>query len=95
MMQVAMQTASALLLLILAVGLAMIFRVKSPSEKIMVSQFLATVSIGWLLLQGTLREASSLFDVGLLFALLATLTTVAFVFCGSDAEEEARDGDRR
>lgn len=94
-MELLMQAASAILLLILAIGLAMIFRVKSRSEKIMVTQFLATVSIGWLLLQGQLTGKSYLFDVGLLFALLATLTTVAFVHHKNDGEEEGNDADSR
>lgn len=87
-MEILMQTASAILLLILVVGLAMIFRVKSPSEKIMVTQFLATVSIGWLLLKGQLTGKSYLFDVGLLFALLATVVTVAFVYYKNKGKEE-------
>lgn len=91
-MELLMQAASAMLLLILAIGLAIIFRVKSRSEKIMVTQFLATVSIGWLLLKGQLTGKSYLFDVGLLFALLATLTTVAFVH-RKDGEEEGDDAD--
>ena len=88
-----MQVASAILLLILVVGLAMIFRVKSRSEKIMVTQFLATVSIGWLLLKGQLSGKSYLFDVSLLFALLATVITVAFVYFKNGGDEEGHDAD--
>ncbi|MDJ0621611.1 MAG: MrpF/PhaF family protein [Desulfocapsaceae bacterium] len=88
-----MQVASAILLLILVVGLAMIFRVKSRSEKIMVTQFLATVSIGWLLLKGQLSGKSYLFDVSLLFALLATVITVAFVYFKNGGDEEGHDSD--
>lgn len=93
MIELLMQVASAILLVILVIGLAMLFRLKSRSEKIMVTQFLATVSIGWLLLQGQLSGRSYLFDVGLLFALLATLTTVAFVHYRNDGEKEKNDGD--
>ena len=74
-----MQTAAVVLLLILVIGLAMLFRMKGRSEKIMVTQFLATVSVGWLMLKGYLSAKTYLFDVGLVFALLATLTTVSFI----------------
>ena len=88
-----MQAASAILLLILVTGLAMLFRLKNRSEKIMVTQFLATVSIGWLLLKGQLTGKPYLFDVGLLFALLATLATVAFVYYRKSEEKGRHDAD--
>lgn len=89
-----MQAAAAFLLLILIIGLAMLFRMKGRSERIMVTQFLATVSVGWLMLEGYLSAKTYLFDVGLIFALLATLTTVAFVRYKDGKIEEEADADR-
>jgi len=85
------QAIAGFLLLILAIGLAMIFRLENRADKIMVTQFLATVSIGWLLLMGLLTDSTYLFDVGLLFALLATLATIAFVRHDSARREETAD----
>ena len=90
-MTVLLQIAAGILLLILAIGLGMVLRMKQRSERIMVTQFLATVSVSWLLLAGLLSGNTSLFDVGLLFALLAVLTTVAFVHYKNGGAMEGED----
>ena len=64
------------------------------ADRIMATQFLATVSVGWLLLAGQVSGKTYLFDAALLFALLATLTTVAFVHYKSDKTEGGDDANR-
>jgi multicomponent Na+:H+ antiporter subunit F len=86
--------AAGILLLILAIGLIIVFRMKDRADRIMATQFLATVSVGWLLLVGQVSGKTYLFDVALLFALLATLTTVAFVHYKSDETEGGDDANR-
>jgi multicomponent Na+:H+ antiporter subunit F len=68
-----------LLLLLLGAGFLLLFRVRRRAEKIIVTQLLASGCVAWLLIMGAAREEESLYDIGLMFALLAALTTIAFV----------------
>ncbi|HBH27319.1 MAG: hypothetical protein N839_0011085 [Desulfofustis sp. PB-SRB1] len=93
-MVVGFTIAAGILLLILAIGLIIVFRMEDRADRIMATQFLATVSVGWLLLAGQVSGKTYLFDAALLFALLATLTTVAFVHYKSDKTEGGDDANR-
>jgi multicomponent Na+:H+ antiporter subunit F len=70
---------SLLLLLLLGAGFLLLFRVQRRAEKIIVTQLLASGCVAWLLIMGAAMDEESLYDIGLVFALLAALTTIAFV----------------
>ena len=82
--------ASAAQLLLLLAGLVLLARRRRRVDMIMVTQLLATLCVGLLLTLGEAVARTELFDVALVLALLAVITTLAFVRLGWRGEEVRR-----
>jgi multicomponent Na+:H+ antiporter subunit F len=81
--------AAVFLLANVLVGLARVFRRPSPAEAMLAGQLFGTTGIAILLLLAEAVAAPPLRDVALVFALLAVLTTAAFVRRGWTRREGA------
>ena len=71
-------------------GLVLLLRRRRRVDLIMVTQLLATLCVGMLLTLGEAVGRPELYDVALVLALLAVITTLAFVRMGWRAEEAGR-----
>lgn len=67
------------LLLNLVAGLVRVYRGPAPGDRMLAVQLFGTTTVAILLLLAEAAALPALRDVALLFVLLATLTTVAFV----------------
>lgn len=67
------------LLLLLAGGMLLVFRFHRRDEKIMVVQLLNSMGVALLLVLAEALGDRTLYDVGLVFVVLASVSTVAFV----------------
>ena len=72
---------AAFLLLTILLGLWRVFRGPAPADRMTASQLFGSTGIAILLLIGAAAEKTVAADVGLIFALLAALSTTAFVRC--------------
>lgn len=81
------------LLVSLCGGLYQLIRGPTPGDRMLACQLFGTVAVAVLILIGVSRNDSSLIDIALIFALLATVTMVAFIRCAWP--EEDIDGSRR
>jgi multicomponent Na+:H+ antiporter subunit F len=75
------------LLLNLAVGMLRVYWGPTAGDRIMAAQLFGTTTVAILLLLAEAMDIGALRDVALLFVLLATLITVAFVNLPSQPEE--------
>lgn len=69
------------LVLNLAVGLTRVIRGTSRADRMIAAQLLGTTGVGILVVLWQALGVSALLDVALVFAILAAVTTVAFVTC--------------
>ena len=67
------------LLLNLGAGMWRVLRGPTAADRMLAAQLFGTTAVAILLLLGKTTENTSLYDVALVFALLAALTAVAFV----------------
>ncbi len=67
------------LLSTIVIGLVRVERGPSPADRMLAAQLFGTAGVGMLLLLAEGLGMPSLRDVGLVFALLAAMTVVAFV----------------
>ena len=72
-------TFAGFLLLTIAVGLIRVARGPTYADSMIAAQLFGTTGVAILLLLGSALDISALYDVALVFVLLAALTTVAFV----------------
>ena len=79
------------LLLNLGLGMIRIHRGPSEADRMLAAQLLATTAIGILLLLSQTEAGLYAIDVAILFALLAAITTLAFVRKGW-SQVEAKHG---
>ena len=79
------------LLLNVLAGLIRVARGPTQADRVLVAQLFGTTGVAVLLLLAGDPGASSLRDVALLFALLASITVIAFVRL-EKIEEESGDG---
>lgn len=70
---------AAFLLLNISAGLARILRGPTTIDCLLEAQLFGTVGVATLLMLASALKAVALYDVALVFALLAAVTTVAFV----------------
>lgn len=86
-------TVALFLLMTLLVGVVRILRGPEPVDRVMAAQLFGTTGLAILLLLAEAEQSPDLRNVALVFALLAVLTTVAFVKRAApdkDPEEEVR-----
>ncbi len=70
---------AAILLLTLIGGLVRVARGPTPPDRMLAAQLMGTTGVGVLLLLSQALDRQSLVDVALVFSLLATVASVAFV----------------
>ena len=73
---------AAFLLITILLGLWRVFHGPTPADRMTASQLFGSTGIAILLLIGAAAGESIAADVGLIFALLAALSTTVFVRCG-------------
>jgi len=78
-MQVIYSAMALFLLMTLVAGLWRILRGPTPADRMLAAQLFGTTAVASLLLLAQALERSYLRDVALVFALLATVTAVAFI----------------
>ena len=78
---------AAFLLLNLGAGMAVVFRGRRAADRVIAAQLFGTTTVAILLLLAEATGVAALRDVGLVFVLLATLLTVAFVRLPTKPEE--------
>jgi multicomponent Na+:H+ antiporter subunit F len=84
----ALTTGLALFLLLnLAVGMLRVYWGPTAGDRILAAQLFGTTTVAMLLLLAEAMDLAALRDVALVFVLLATLITVAFVNLPSRPEE--------
>ena len=81
-----------LFLLTIAIGLIRVLRGPTPADSMIAAQLFATTGVATLLLLGTAQQAPALYDVALIFVLLAALTTVAFVIYSWPQQSTTAEG---
>lgn len=81
---------AAFLLLNLAAGLLRVYRGPSGADRIIAAQLFGTTTVAMLALLAMVAGQPGLFDVALVFVLLATVLTVAFVRLPSRSQERER-----
>lgn len=74
-----LELASLVLLIALVLGLVRIWRGPTLGDRMLAAQLFGSTGVGFLLLQAELSEQPALRDVALVLALLAIMTSVAFV----------------
>jgi len=89
-------SASAFVVLMVALGLVRVARGPGRAERMMAAQLLGTGAIGALLLFGAASGESAVFDVALTLALLSAFASIAFVKFAlrqdvADADDAADD----
>lgn len=67
------------LLLTIIIGLVRIFRGPTPADRMLAAQLFGTTGVAILLLLAEAEARPELRDLGLIYALLAAITSVAFV----------------
>ncbi len=88
---------AAVLLLLLLLGLLRIWRGPAPADRMQASQLFVTTGVALLLVLAESQAEPALRDVALVLALLAVLSTVAFVtrimrIASADSAGEQHDG---
>ena len=78
-MNVVWTALAAILLLTLIGGLVRVARGPTPPDRMLAAQLMGTTGVGVLLLLSQALNRQSLVDVALVFSLLATVASVAFV----------------
>jgi multicomponent Na+:H+ antiporter subunit F len=68
-----------ILLASLCVGMVQVLRGPTPGDRMLAGQLFGTVAVAVLVLMDQLSDTTPLVDVALVFALLASVTVVAFV----------------
>ncbi|ABI56093.1 monovalent cation/H+ antiporter complex subunit F [Alkalilimnicola ehrlichii MLHE-1] len=86
-MDTALLLVAVFLLLNLLAGLVRVWRGPTPADRMLAAQLFGTTTVAVLLILAQAMELAALRDVALLFVLLATLVSVAFVRLPSRAEE--------
>lgn len=79
MMNVLSVIVATVLLILIALGLLRILWGPTPADRMLAAQLFGSTGVAILLLLGRGTETESLQDVALVFALLAVVSTVAFV----------------
>jgi multicomponent Na+:H+ antiporter subunit F len=79
------------LLLNLGAGMWRVLRGPTASDRMLAAQLFGTTAVGILLLHAEATGSAALRDVALVFALLATVTAVAFVRRAWQGPEDAND----
>ncbi len=72
-----------LLLLSILAGLIRVLRGPRPAERMMAAQLFGTAAVAILLILSRIMDSPALLDVAMVFALLASVTLVAFVVLAS------------
>ena len=67
------------LLVTLLIGLVRVVRGPTPTDSMMAAQLMGSTGLGLLIMFARMLNMSALVNVALVFALLAAVTTVAFV----------------
>lgn len=83
---------AAFLLLNILLGLWRVVRGPRPADRMMSAQLFGTTGLAIVLLLGEASGQRSAADVGLVFALLAALSAVAFVRCARRIPRREREG---
>lgn len=86
-MDAALLLVAVFLLLNLLVGLIRVWRGPTPADRLLAAQLFGTTTVALLLILAEAMHLPGLRDVSLLFVLLATLLSVAFVHLPRGAEE--------
>lgn len=92
-MAVAYPIAAVVLLLTLIAGLLRIWWGPTAADRMLAGQLLGTTGVALLLVLGDWLQHAALRDVALTLALLALLSTVAFVARAWDSDQAQRPGD--
>jgi len=77
----------------LVAGLWRVLRGPSLADRMLAAQLFGTTAVAVLVLLGQAEDAPALYDVALVFALLAAVTAVAFVCRAWAAEAAVRSDD--
>ncbi|MDF2094536.1 monovalent cation/H+ antiporter complex subunit F [Aquibaculum arenosum] len=72
---------AAFLLLTILLGLWRVLRGPAPADRMMAAQLFGTTGLATVLLLGAASDQGAAVDIALTFALLAALSSVAFVRC--------------
>lgn len=86
---------TALVLLMVALGLLSVLRGPTRADRMMAAQLFGTGGIAALLLVGTATGVEAVVDVALTLAVLAAFASVAFVKAGWQATGDAGEEDRK
>ena len=73
-----------LLLLTLLLGLIRVFRGPSRADRMLAAQLFGTTGVATVLILALVTGTEALFDVALVMAVLAPITSVAFVHLGGE-----------
>jgi len=86
-------SASAFVVLMVALGLVRVARGPGRAERMMAAQLLGTGAIGALLLFGAASGESAVFDVALTLALLSAFASISFVKFALRQDQKSPDAD--
>ena len=92
-MQILYLTLALFLLFNLSAGIWRVLRGPTTADRMLAAQLFGTTAVAILLLLAQSSDTAALRDVALIFALLAAITSVAFVRRGWPEQEAPHDAD--
>jgi multicomponent Na+:H+ antiporter subunit F len=90
-MQPLYETLALFLLLNLAAGMWRVLQGPTAADRMLAAQLFGTTAVAMLMLLGASRASPALYDIALVFALLAAVTAVAFVRRAWPSTEDEND----